>query len=509
MKKYIKFIAVVLLAVSAYFLYTYELFDDKPFDDLKAGEIVSANIIESDRHTQITNIGDLSDLLDDLELEKRVYKINPELQKGQITIEITFTDGTSTTFTVDNTYIHTEKGTFLADSKENIAVLRSIFKFTLLDNQLSDNWDKDRVNELVTMAVEGKSWEDIRDWAKSELLDGILSEDMLKSFANQGYSPIDIYALTAEYRQRMESQIRYNNRQTQYKLLTEQIWTDYKNSSIKYENQFKRPPADFVFGDISDKSVWDNMEFQQDEMGYFYTTISSADGKYYMSISIDDNVYQNMFGTIIDNDPFVRSVSFYLQSDFGVPADYPAVDVIKNENALVSADILTAKLTTAIRTSSTPESPAFNYQLLICRLNYIEDTQFCYYNIFPLLTDKGVSQFKATNMNKVIHQIFGDYAWNATTDYGTPPNGGYNENTKSFEFSTDFGWGLMFYCVNGDINSQISADGKQVYSEFEMLAPDSSSGDPGHKSIGNYRLIYDVISENGETFLRFNRYEKA
>ena len=190
------------------------------------------------------------------------------------------------------------------------------------------------------------------------------------------------------------------------------------------------------------------------------------------------------------------------------PADYPAVDVIGADNALICADIISERITRAVNTSSTPENPQFNYRFFICRMTYIDDTEFCYYNIFPLLQDKGVSQFKVTNMNKVIRHVFGDYDWDVLTDFGNPPNGEYNENTKSFEFSTDFGWGVQSYRVNGDINSYFSDDGKQIYSEFEMLAPDSSSGDPDHKSIGHYRLVYDIITEDGETFLRFNRYQK-
>ena len=213
-----------------------------------------------------------------------------------------------------------------------------------------------------------------------------------------------------------------------------------------------------------------------------------------------------------ENDRLISQYGEPFEGDTSVvetpPPDYPPVNVVDTDTALICADIITEKITPAVRISSTPENPQFNYQFFICQLAYIDNPQFCYYNIFPMLQDKGVSQFKTTNMNKVIHQVFGDYNWDALTDYGMPPNGGYNEKTESFEFSTDFGWGLQFYWANGDINSYFSADGKQVYSEFEMLAPDSSSGDPDHKSIGNYRLIYDIVTEDGETFLRFNRYQK-
>ena len=124
------------------------------------------------------------------------------------------------------------------------------------------------------------------------------------------------------------------------------------------------------------------------------------------------------------------------------------------------------------------------------------------------MPDRNNYQFKTTNMEKVIRQVLGDYQWNAEKDFGQPPNGGFSKERQSFEFSTDFGWGVMFWSAR-NISSSFSSDGKQVYSDFDLRGPDPAiTTDPEYKEYGKYRAVYDIVTEDGETFLRFNKYEK-
>ena len=231
MKKHAKYIIAVLLVISAYLLYTYALFDDEPFDNLTAGEISSARFILDGGHISITNLGELPDILDDIELERRAYRINPDLQKGQVTLELAFIDGNTTIFTIDNKYITTEKDTFSADTEENARFLKWAFKQILFDAETIEKGNQYKIYEMVDMAMDGKNWEEIRDWSKTELFKAGFSEDMLKSFANQGYSPIYIYALSDLNRNQLITQTLEFRCNTQNKLLVDNIWQDYKNGN--------------------------------------------------------------------------------------------------------------------------------------------------------------------------------------------------------------------------------------------------------------------------------------
>ena len=499
MKKHAKYIIAVLLVVSAYLLYTYALFDDEPFDNLTAGEISSARFILDGGHISITNLGELPDILDDIELERRAYRINPDLQKGQVTLELAFNDGNTTIFTVDNKYITTEKGTFSADTEENAKFLKWAFKQILFDAETIEKGNQYKIDEMVDMAIDGKNWQEIRDWSKTELFKAGFSDDMLKSFANQGYSPIYIYALSDLNRNQLITQTLEFRCNTQNKLLVDNIWQDYKNGN--YSDTL--PPEDFVFGDTPD---WDNMEFQQNENGYTYVSIPSADNKYNMLILFYKAKYTYALNEVSYTAPRFRSVTYTFGSAAGIPADYPAADVIKSGNALTTATILTEKITFSMSTSSTPENPAFGKGMFICLLNNIDNKDFCYYNIFPLMPDRNARQFKTTNMEKVMRQVFGDYEWDAKKNFFKDTY--FNEKSQSYEFCTDFGWGVLFYSAK-NITSSFSADGKQVYSDFDMDGPDFSIiDDPAYKSYGKYRAVYDIVTESGETFLRFNRYQK-
>lgn len=388
---------------------------------------------------------------------------------------------------------------------------RLTIKEQLFSQELLSNSNQAKVDELLSMVYDGKTEDEINEYAKTELLADGLPENILKSFANQGYTPANIYVLENSVYRQMILDTLEGMEATQNKLFTEQIWLDYKEKNISFGFPHREPPEDFIYGDLfTDKSDWDNMEFGVNEYGYSFVDIPSADNKYIMTISFDKAEYKYLYaeGKYSFIDPDLRYVTFSFGPAFGVPEDYPAVDVIKSGNAVISANILTEKITFSMSTSSTPEAPKFNKTMFLCMINYIDEIDFCYHNIFPLMPDTVNTQFKITNMEKVIRQVFGDYKWSALKDFGTPPNGDYNEERQSYEFSTDFGWGFLFYGAD-NITSSFSADGRQVYSDFDMSGPDPSvTTDPAYKSYGRYRAVYDIITEDDETFLRFNGFEK-
>ena len=63
--------------------------------------------------------------------------------------------------------------------------------------------------------------------------------------------------------------------------------------------------------------------------------------------------------------------------------------------------------------------------------------------------------------------------------------------------------------VRDGVESVFSSDGTQIFSEFELLAADEGAADPDMISAGMYRVIYDIVTEDGETFLRFSHFEKG
>lgn len=496
MKKYIKFIVAAAVTVSIFLLYTFVLFDHEPFDDLKAGEIASARFILDDGHMSISNLGELPDALDDIELERRVYSTKVDIQKGRATVELTFYGGNTSIFTVNNRYVSTEKGIFTADKEENAIFLKWAFSQIFFDTETIDKSNPRKIDEILHMAIDGKSWEEIRDWAKAALIAGGMSDDMIKSFANQGYSPIYIYVLSDKNLNQLINQTMELKCDTQNMLLVEKIWSQYKNSTSGYPD--KLPPDDFIYGDAPD---WGSIELGHN--GYYtYATIPSADNKYNMLIYFDAAEFTLALNEVDYKRPNFRFVSFEYGSGAGIPADYPAVNVIKSGNALATADILTEKLTVCL--NSSPETPSFSKVMFICMLNHIENKNFCYYNIFPLMPDRNNYQFKTTNMEKVIRQVLGDYSWDAKRDFFKDAD--FNEKSQSYEFSTDFGWGLN-YSYAKNITSSFSPDGKQVYSQCEIKYHDEGS-DYGDEQLGKYRAVYDIVTEDGEIFLRFNRYQK-
>ena len=314
MKKFVTiFIALaVLLAVPL--LHKYVLFDHEPFDDLRVGEIEKVYLFTdgNTNHDEIFDYSAFADRIEDLELVKRTNEVNYENQ-GRVKATIYYRDGREQRVSVSPNYVQTDDGIYISNREENIEFLKYAFRNTLFAEDMSKGVNEQRMDEILMLAINGKTWDEIRDYAKDKLLTSGFPDEKLRSFANNGYSPIDIYVLDSDTLFQLTNSIMSNVWKANYKDLVQKVWLDYKIGNIRPDEKFAAVPADFQFTESID---WDNISFSQSEMGYLGTKIPSADGKYFMTFSINDFTYGHMDGSVTDNPPFVEYTGFYLQSDF-------------------------------------------------------------------------------------------------------------------------------------------------------------------------------------------------
>lgn len=93
-----------------------------------------------------------------------------------------------------------------------------------------------------------------------------------------------------------------SNDTEKYQLLAVELIEQYKNNSIEVNDTFPALPEGFEFPDNLSA-----FEFQQNEMGYFVTSIIDKNNTYEMFISIDDMTYD---GVKPEENPHVDSVFF-------------------------------------------------------------------------------------------------------------------------------------------------------------------------------------------------------
>ena len=174
------------------------------------------------------------------------------------------------------------------------------------------------IKTVFDMFIDGKSESEINLFARNELLANGFSEDTLKTLTSLSFTPAEIYYMTdakaAEFGDSIVAQLKESNspggasRILMYEEIASQIFDDYRNNIIEYSDVMPQPPEDFIFPEMI---VWDTTKFVQSETGYFYTEISSADGKYRMLISVNDNTYDNE--SPFDSEPVINYVAFFLK----------------------------------------------------------------------------------------------------------------------------------------------------------------------------------------------------
>ncbi len=173
----------------------------------------------------------------------------------------------------------------------------------------------------------------------------------------------------------------------------------------------------------------------------------------------------------------------------------------EQNNLLLNGNILTKMLVLCTRTDSSLESPRFNYIELLARCLTEKEPAFKYYNLSSETYPAGYIVPREL-CNTVINQITGhdidikDYISVESAD-------------DKIHIITETGWGLQPYKCGDYVYSSLNEDRTQVVTTFELMLPDSSSGDPGHKPGDRYNAYYSIIHEEGHgTYLRLDRFEK-
>lgn len=116
MKKYGKILLIVVVIVALPLLYKFVLFDDEPFDNLRAGEIEMVYLTRSsdNKRIEITDISGFADRLEDLELDWRVSQVNDDGSEA-VTASVYYRDGSSQIVSVSHDYIQIDDKIFKAD----------------------------------------------------------------------------------------------------------------------------------------------------------------------------------------------------------------------------------------------------------------------------------------------------------------------------------------------------------------------------------------------------------
>ncbi len=183
------------------------------------------------------------------------------------------------------------------------------------------------------------------------------------------------------------------------------------------------------------------------------------------------------------------------------PVSPPQFTQEEENNLLLNGNILTRILVLCSNTNSTIEQPEFHYVQLLARCIVEEEPGFKYYHIAQENTGSGAAM-PTELCSTVIKQITG-----RTADItGSPLTQTEDGMTHII---TETGWGLVSYGCGDYIYSSLNDYKTQVVTTFELLVPDDSSGDPGHKSAGRYKAYYNIVTEeNHGTYLQFDRFEK-
>ena len=184
-------------------------------------------------------------------------------------------------------------------------------------------------------------------------------------------------------------------------------------------------------------------------------------------------------------------------------------EFITDEILLSDANILSSYLSLCLNTNSTPELPKFNHAQFLIKCAVEKQSDFCYYNLFSRVNEQsGDYHFDYDTVKELIYQVFNDVEWvDNWFKEAEISSERFSKEDNSIILPTEVG-GVWFYYAGEPIYSEFSDDGRQVISRFELFAPDASNGDPGHKSLGDYSIVYDIIVENEDVFLRFNRFEQ-
>ena len=163
------------------------------------------------------------------------------------------------------------------------------------------------------------------------------------------------------------------------------------------------------------------------------------------------------------------------------------------------ADDLAEILALCLDETTTPENPQFNMAELFVRLATQEDEDFPYNPMKDWIDRSYNLALPVWAANQIKTQIFGEEL---------NENDDFDISDETLAISTEIGWGMRSYYAE-ETDSNFNNDKTQIITTFEMFAPDHSSTEPDEISIGNYKVVFDVVNEYEMTYLRFNHFEKA
>lgn len=192
-----------------------------------------------------------------------------------------------------------------------------------------------------------------------------------------------------------------------------------------------------------------------------------------------------------------------LLSGCGTENDPVAVEVQDYDRLLLDANVITDMAVSCMYGEYIEEKPQFDYVQFLVKCAVSDQEDFCYYNLFPL-NENYMYEMNLDKCSRIIYEVFGDEKWDAVNAFTLDPYNPYHEDENMVEFAADRGWGQQGYYAGDYKVSQFNDTKCQIITSFELFGPDSSSGDPDHKSLGMYEITYDVTTAGGgQAFIRF------
>ncbi|MBQ7816759.1 MAG: hypothetical protein IJ339_05345, partial [Oscillospiraceae bacterium] len=184
-------------------------------------------------------------------------------------------------------------------------------------------------------------------------------------------------------------------------------------------------------------------------------------------------------------------------TEFKLKESYPT------EVLSYSAKVIAERVVNSMSTDSVPESPEFHKMFFLFTMAYSEyqNENFIYNNAFPYTETGLATVFDFDTCDKVIYQVYGDSNWQAKDKFPE-----YSIQGDKAVQSTEIGWGVLFYGLKGEKEVYFSNDNTQITVRAEMVGPGDTTLDPEIISWGIYDVVLDIVKENGEQFLRFNRF---
>lgn len=182
----------------------------------------------------------------------------------------------------------------------------------------------------------------------------------------------------------------------------------------------------------------------------------------------------------------------------------------ENIALLRQADLITEQLVAKSFNPSALEEEAEAPTVLainsfILTVPMVEDDDYMYKD-FMRRTKDGYYEYPADKVEQIAYEMFGKNNW--ILEGGDTA---FDETKNAYVTGLEFGIGAFLFCE--DVSSEFSPEGTSVISKChivsDMAFDEENPGDPITKDYGEYQIIYEIISENNRSFLRFVAMKKA